>query len=369
MRTNFFYKCKNADEDDLHSVPIQDMGNYHEYLKNQAPPLRELEASLVRQHMFGNPFKLVSKDQKNSLFGADEIDEVYEESAENSNQFQNQKQAQIQQQQQQQKRPGNKRRNIKGPLSKKINYLRNLSNSSLAGSSAGSTIGDSDIEIMDDSSSIVSGSSTVTFTTGMDETSSFEQSSTTSTEPDVANMNDFDFLQTDVEIQSTLDAANNNNNKQVSFNLMDMRQSPKPYEHQNQPRSASAISGVSSSSLSNDPTDMNLFSGTNFCDTYMEQSYIQLKIFCIEQIKKPGNEHSRLFQLIQDSQLTVKMRIFLIKELIYEAGRFKRTNLIKLLNKYSNILDKILQLNNSNNNTNNNPTPTPNSNSNINIKQ
>ena len=97
--------------------------------------------------------------------------------------------------------------------------------------------------------------------------------------------------------------------------------------------------------------------------------YIQLKIFCIEQIKKPGNEHSRLFQLIQDSQLTVKMRIFLIKELIYEAGRFKRTNLIKLLNKYSNILDKILQLNNSNNNTNNNPTPTPNSNSNINIKQ
>lgn len=78
MRKNFYDSSalKPADDDDLHSLPIQDMGNYHEYLKNQVPPLRELETQMVRQHMFGNPFKLVSKDQKNSLFGADEIDEV-----------------------------------------------------------------------------------------------------------------------------------------------------------------------------------------------------------------------------------------------------------------------------------------------------
>merc|ERR1712127_82088 len=83
MRTNFFNRLKNADEDDLHSISIQDMGNYHEYLKNQTQPLRELDPQMVRQHMFGNPFKLVSKEQRNSLFGADEIDEVFEESAEN----------------------------------------------------------------------------------------------------------------------------------------------------------------------------------------------------------------------------------------------------------------------------------------------
>lgn len=79
MRKNFYDSTalKPADDDDLHSLPIQEMGNYHEYLKNQVPPLRELETQLVRQHMFGNPFKLVSKDQKNSLFGADEIDEVW----------------------------------------------------------------------------------------------------------------------------------------------------------------------------------------------------------------------------------------------------------------------------------------------------
>ena len=83
MRTNFFYKFKAADEDDLHSISIQDMGNYHEYLKNQAQPLREIDPQMVRQHMFGNPFKLVSKEQRSSMFGMDEIDEVFEESAEN----------------------------------------------------------------------------------------------------------------------------------------------------------------------------------------------------------------------------------------------------------------------------------------------
>ena len=44
--------------EDLHSVPVQQMGNYQEYLKKQSTPLRELETQPVRQHMFGNPFKV-----------------------------------------------------------------------------------------------------------------------------------------------------------------------------------------------------------------------------------------------------------------------------------------------------------------------
>jgi hypothetical protein len=34
------------------------MGNYQEYLKRMPNPLRELESAPVRQHMFGNPFKI-----------------------------------------------------------------------------------------------------------------------------------------------------------------------------------------------------------------------------------------------------------------------------------------------------------------------
>lgn len=44
--------------DVVHSMPISQMGNYQEYLKKTQPQLREIESAPVRQHMFGNPFKI-----------------------------------------------------------------------------------------------------------------------------------------------------------------------------------------------------------------------------------------------------------------------------------------------------------------------
>lgn len=47
--------------DELHCVPIGQMGNYQEYLKklhSESPPLRQLENTPTRVHMFGNPFKV-----------------------------------------------------------------------------------------------------------------------------------------------------------------------------------------------------------------------------------------------------------------------------------------------------------------------
>lgn len=41
-----------------HSMPVSQMGNYQEYLKRMQPQLREIESVPVRQHMFGNPFKI-----------------------------------------------------------------------------------------------------------------------------------------------------------------------------------------------------------------------------------------------------------------------------------------------------------------------
>ena len=73
-------------KDRSNNIPIQEMGNYHDYLKSHTPPLRDIESKMVRQHMFGNPFKLVSREQKKSMFGADEIDEILEESTENQHQ-------------------------------------------------------------------------------------------------------------------------------------------------------------------------------------------------------------------------------------------------------------------------------------------
>ena len=64
MRLNFFLPPSNIkyqDDDQMHSLPVAQMGNYQEYLKRMPTPLRELEPTAVRQHMFGNPFKIDKK--------------------------------------------------------------------------------------------------------------------------------------------------------------------------------------------------------------------------------------------------------------------------------------------------------------------
>lgn len=62
MRANFLQPTlshtKLVDDDSLHSMPISQMGNYQDYLKRMTPQLREIESAPVRQHMFGNPFKI-----------------------------------------------------------------------------------------------------------------------------------------------------------------------------------------------------------------------------------------------------------------------------------------------------------------------
>ncbi|KAK2155545.1 hypothetical protein LSH36_237g04058 [Paralvinella palmiformis] len=74
MRLNFLHfqaaGCKLHEEENMHNRPVQDMGNYQEYLKRLPQPLRELEITPIRQHTFGNPFKV----NKNLMI--DEADEA-----------------------------------------------------------------------------------------------------------------------------------------------------------------------------------------------------------------------------------------------------------------------------------------------------
>ena len=77
MRSNFLQQytssIKYQDDDQLHSLPISQMGNYQEYLKRMPMPLRELESTPVRQHMFGNPFKV---DKRGMMIDEADIDLV-----------------------------------------------------------------------------------------------------------------------------------------------------------------------------------------------------------------------------------------------------------------------------------------------------
>lgn len=108
----------------------------------------------------------------------------------------------------------------------------------------------------------------------------------------------------------------------------------------NQPRAISvSVMSSTSASTSND-LDTNL---SSLCDNYLEQSYVQLKILCLEQVKRPGKDFNRILKLINESQLTTQMRLFLIRELIYEASRFKRQGLALVLTKFANLLSQIAE--------------------------
>ena len=52
MRANFLKKSNTQmqmlDEDQRHTIPVQEMGNYQDYLKRMPPPLREVENIPVR---------------------------------------------------------------------------------------------------------------------------------------------------------------------------------------------------------------------------------------------------------------------------------------------------------------------------------
>ena len=76
MRANFLQPSsrysKLVDDDTRHSLPISQMGNYQDHLKKMPMPLREIESAPVRQHMFGNPFKI----NKNMIMDEVVMDEV-----------------------------------------------------------------------------------------------------------------------------------------------------------------------------------------------------------------------------------------------------------------------------------------------------
>ncbi|XP_066562483.1 integrator complex subunit 6 [Amia ocellicauda] len=62
---------RGQDEDQLHSIPIAQMGNYQDFLKHSPSPLREADPDQPKRlHTFGNPFKL---DKKGMMI--DEADE------------------------------------------------------------------------------------------------------------------------------------------------------------------------------------------------------------------------------------------------------------------------------------------------------
>lgn len=88
MRDNFFKlptcNINLMSKDAGHSLPIAEMGNYQDYLKRREAPLRELEPTNVRQHMFGNPYK-----RDKHMVMVDEADDITADPSSSNNKMPN----------------------------------------------------------------------------------------------------------------------------------------------------------------------------------------------------------------------------------------------------------------------------------------
>lgn len=97
MRDNFLKSSVTngiglVNKDSGHCLPISEMGNYQEYLKNKDNPLREIEPTNVRQHMFGNPYK---KDKHMVMVDEADLGEVAPIKSPNNQNAQSKKQLEL----------------------------------------------------------------------------------------------------------------------------------------------------------------------------------------------------------------------------------------------------------------------------------
>ena len=173
-----------------------------------------------------------------------------------------------------------------------------------------------DIEFLDDASSVASGFSTIIPFNSSSDTAPSIRVEKIESSSDIANLKDFSDTLNDFEMVNSSSAAAVGADQLLK------------------PRPVSSLSILSSGDSQMPPL------ATEMCDNYIEQSYVQTKILCIEQIKRPSREHSQLFQFVYESHLTTRLKLFLIKELIFEASRFKRHELVKHLTKFAILIQQ-----------------------------
>ncbi|CAG5127720.1 unnamed protein product [Candidula unifasciata] len=291
MRNNFLRTSINSesliDLDEKHRVPISQMGNYQEVLKKQPPPLRELENTPTRLHMFGNPFKVnkqltVDEAEEAIVIGSSPRKRTSSESLPNS--------------------PTRKRK--PGPLPKDIPYRR-LSTSSITppSSPAPSFISDTDSETDETPLQIVTDSDSESTALGSDgeETPAYNH----------------------ITSSPNLDSSSHSENGVCESDAL--------------------MDGVKGTDSRLFETLAEAFVGSKK-DLQVWNFNRQLKGLVTKEVKRPGRNFDRLFQLLDTVRGSPKVQVEFVREIIEEAHRFKRRYLIELLEKF------VQTLSNQNNN-------------------
>lgn len=288
MRTNYLQKSssttKLVDEDQAHSIPVQQMGNYQDYLKKQPPPLRELENAPARLHTFGNPFKV-----KENFKMVDEADEAN---------FGQQTPTRKRQHESPPSSPGPRKRKP-GPLPRDFKLQRSPSLSSL------DTPPTSPMSIASDTTSETSSHVTIEdlYSDTEDEDRLLIVEESEKEEKNVKNVtvNNIDHSTNNLENGNIIEPVNHNNN--------DVTVSPRV------------------KSMHNDKKE-----------SLMWMHNTQLRHDLYKEIKKPGRNYDNIFTQLSTVQGPSEVKCAFLKEIIHEAGRFKKKVLIRMLEQFENSL-------------------------------
>ncbi|XP_042722825.1 integrator complex subunit 6 isoform X1 [Lagopus muta] len=312
MRSNLLKSTrkflKGQDEDQVHSVPIAQMGNYQEYLKQIPSPLRELDPDQPRRlHTFGNPFKL---DKKGMMI--DEADEF------------------VSGPQNKHKRPGEpsmqgipKRRRCMSPLLRGRPQTPPVVNNHIGGKGPPSPITQAQLDLVKPIP--VQKTSEANNEIAMD---------------DVVENHVTDSLSSD----DFPDAVDSEFSMSSPFNSLD--------------RSAAHIEGAdhehignnlnvdgflenhdeSSSKEQNTEDSLPLSSTSKGKKTVPCRSSreinMELRAQIMKEIRKPGRKYERIFLLLKHVQGSLQTRLIFLQNVIKEASRFKKRMLIEQLESF-----------------------------------
>ncbi|XP_072785463.1 integrator complex subunit 6 isoform X3 [Taeniopygia guttata] len=312
MRSNLLKSTckflKGQDEDQVHSVPIAQMGNYQEYLKQIPSPLRELDPDQPRRlHTFGNPFKL---DKKGMMI--DEADEF------------------VSGPQNKHKRPGEpnmqgipKRRRCMSPLLRGRPQTFPVVNNHIGGKGPPTPIAQAQPDLIKPIA--IHKTSEINNEVGVDVIENHSMDSLSS-----------DVFPNAVDSEFSLSSSPFNSLDQPTAHAEDVG-----HEHLGNNLNVDGFlenheeSGSKEQSPEENLTMSSPSKGKKpvHCRSSREIN-IELRAQIMKEIRKPGRKYERIFFLLKHVQGSLQTRLVFLQNVIKEASRFKKRMLIEQLESF-----------------------------------
>ncbi|XP_029458665.1 integrator complex subunit 6 isoform X2 [Rhinatrema bivittatum] len=315
MRSNLLKNTrkfrKGQDEDQVHSIPIAQMGNYQEYLKRVTSPLRELDSDQPRRlHTFGNPFKL---DKKGMMI--DEADEF------------------VSGPQNKHKRPGEpsmqgvpKRRRCMSPLLQSRPQTPPVVNNHMGGKGPPITVTQAQPDLA--KSTPISKTSEVNSDDAVGHLVENHVSDEPSSDVSPSKPVESELLASSSLFNSLEQATNHTEDLNHDHSSASDLSDDEFLENHEEMEGAetSVDDSLPASSL-------NKARRLAPCMSY-EKTNAELKTQIMKEIRKPGRKYEKIFFLLKHVQGNLQTRLVFLQNVIKEASRFKKRMLMEQLEEF-----------------------------------